>query len=122
MTKHILVIDDDGGTRQIAQIALEAAGPWQVTTVASGKEGVALARSQSFDAILLDVMMPDQDGITTCNQIRGENQKTPVILFTAKARSHEQAALSTLDVAGIITKPFKAMDLVAQIKTLLGWS
>ncbi len=123
MTKQILAIDDDLGIRTIVQMSLEAAAQWQVTLASSGAEGLELARSQPFDAILLDVMMPGQDGVETFHQLRADDSASaiPVILFTAKARRRELNALQSLGVMGVITKPFKATTLVQEIETILGW-
>ena len=121
--RRILMVDDDLGIRTIVQLTLEAATDWQVTLAESGAEGLALARSQPFDAILLDVMMPQQDGIETFHLLRAGAKITPVpvILFTAKTRRHELDTLLSLGVVGVITKPFKVTTLVQQVCMLLEW-
>ena len=122
-TKRVLIIDDDLGIRKIVQISLEAVAGWDVFIAASGMEGIAIAETEQPDAILLDVMMPGMDGIATIGQIR-ENpliQHIPVILLTAKAQPSEQKQFTQLQVAGVITKPFKATDLVQQMRLLLKW-
>ncbi|MFB2833273.1 response regulator [Floridanema evergladense] len=122
-TKRVLIIDDDLGIRKIVQISLEAVAGWDVLIAASGMEGIEIAQTEQPDAILLDVMMPGMDGITTLGKIK-ENpsiQKIPVILLTAKVQPSEQKQFAELQVAGVITKPFKATDLVEQIRSLLQW-
>jgi CheY-like chemotaxis protein len=123
-TKRILVIDDEDGIREIIQICLEAVAGWQVLTAASGSEGLASAQSTLPDAILLDVMMPDLDGPTTFRQLQANaaTQHIPTILLTAKAKISEQQQFINLGVTGVITKPFKAQDLVNQIREILNWS
>ena len=123
MTKRILVVDDDFGIRTIVQMSLEVAAQWQVTLAASGQEGLHQARSQLFDAILLDVMMPGQDGVETFHQLRADppTSSIPVILFTAKARRRELDALQALGVKGVITKPFEAAKLVQTVRSMLDW-
>lgn len=124
MSKRILLIDDEDGVRQITQFSLEASAGWEVLTAASGAEGLAIAATESPDAILLDVMMPDMDGIATFQQLQ-ENSTTrsiPVIMLTAKATSAEHQPLIALGVAGIIVKPFKISKLVGQIRIVLGWN
>jgi CheY-like chemotaxis protein len=121
--KRILVVDDDDGIREVIQICLEAIAGWQVMTVASGAEGLKQAEHQQPDAILLDVMMPYMDGITTFKQLQA-NQKIkhiPTILLTAKAKISEQKQLQNLGVAGVIVKPFEPQKLVEQIKNILHW-
>jgi CheY-like chemotaxis protein len=123
MTKRILLVDDEDGVRRITQFSLEAAAGWKVLTASSGVEGLSIAETEQPDAILLDVMMPDLDGPTTFQQLQ-ENPLTrsiPVILLTAKASPAEQQPLVALGVTGIITKPFKIPDLIAQIRAILNW-
>ncbi|NEO73129.1 response regulator [Moorena sp. SIO3H5] len=122
-TKRILVIDDDDGVREIIQFSLEAAAGWEVLTAASGKEGLAKAEADQPDAILLDVMMPELDGPATFRQLQANavTADIPTILLTAKARSSEQKQFLDLGVTGIITKPFKPMELVEEIQVILNW-
>lgn len=122
--KRILVIDDEDGIREIIQICLETVAGWDVLTAASGSEGLELALSEQPDAILLDVMMPDMDGPTTFGQLQSDRatQNIPTILLTAKAKISEQQQFINLGVTGVITKPFKARDLVEQICNILHWS
>jgi CheY-like chemotaxis protein len=123
-TKRILVIDDEDGIREIIQICLEAAAGWEVLTAASGNEGLVIAETQQPDAILLDVMMPDMDGPTTFKKLQANAaiEHIPTILLTAKAKTSEQQQFINLGVTGVITKPFKAQDLVDQIRKILNWS
>lgn len=123
-TKRILVIDDEDGVREIIQISLEAAGGWEVFAAASGSEGLTIAATQQPDAIILDVMMPDMDGPQTFAHLQANPQikHIPTILLTAKAKASEQKELIELGVSGVITKPFKPMDLVNQIRKLLNWN
>lgn len=123
VTKRVLIIDDDLGIRKIVQISLEAVAGWKVLIAASGMEGIEIAQTEQPDAILLDVMMPGMDGITTLGKIK-ENphiQKIPVILLTAKAQLSEQKQFAELPLAGVITKPFKATNLVEEMRSLLQW-
>jgi len=123
MPKRILLIDDEIGIRKIVQIALKAIAGWEVLMAASGQEGVAIAQVEQPDAILLDVMMPGMDGLATFAHLQADptTQTIPVILLTAKAQSDEQQQFTTLAVAGLITKPFKAPALVQQMRSLLNW-
>ncbi|MEM9165133.1 MAG: response regulator [Cyanobacteria bacterium P01_F01_bin.4] len=121
--KRVLVIDDEAGVREIIQLSLATVAGWEVLTAESGDAGVEIAQAEPLDAILLDVMMPDQDGVTTFQQLQ-TNPKTaaiPVIFLTAKARNSELQRFMDLGIAGVITKPFEARNLVRQIRTLLNW-
>ena len=123
MTKQILIIDDDEDVLAVTQLALKAVGGWDVLVATSGSEGLVKALNEHPDAILLDVMMPDMDGISTFHALQANpaTQFIPVILMTAKVQAAEQRRFAHLGVASIITKPFKAMKLPSQISEVLGW-
>ena len=123
ITKRILVIDDDEDIQDVAQVALEVVGGWEVITASSGIEGLSLAATEQPDAILLDVMMPDLDGIATLKQLKTNpaTQTIPVILLTAKVQSSDRDRFAQLDIIAIIPKPFKTMLLANQVAEILGW-
>ncbi|XGW00909.1 MAG: response regulator (plasmid) [Leptolyngbya sp. BL-A-14] len=123
MSKRILVIDDEGGIRTIIQISLETTAGWEVVTAASGAEGLKKATQCQFDAILLDVMMPEMDGLATFEQLQANvlTRQVPLILLTAKTSKHDQQQFAQLGIKGIITKPFQARKLVADIQAILHW-
>lgn len=120
-TKRILIIDDEADIREATQICLEVTGEWQVLTASSGNEGLMKAAVEKPDAILLDIMMPGMDGLTTFQSLQ-ENPETrniPIILLTAKAQSSEQREFSQLKVAAIITKPYDPFSLSSQLASAL---
>jgi CheY-like chemotaxis protein len=121
--KSILLIDDEETIQEVVQVGIEIESGWQVAIASSGAEGIGLAESQQPDAILLDVMMPEMDGIDTLSQLKS-NQKTsaiPVIFLTAKAQAEEKNQFQSLGVVDVITKPFNSMTLASQIAKILGW-
>jgi CheY-like chemotaxis protein len=121
MSKIILIIDDEEDVREIAQMGLEMAGDWQVITANSGQEGLNIAENSQPEVILLDLMMPEWDGKETLKQLKA-NQNTagiPVILMTAKTQSAIAPDLTDLDLAGVITKPFRPLQLPKQITEIL---
>ncbi len=123
-TKQILVIDNEDYIQEIIQIALETICGWQVVTAGSGREGLVMAEQGLPDAILLDVMMPDMDGLTTFEKLQ-ENPTTqtiPVILLTAKVQAADQQRYRTLGVKATLSKPFDPLQLSTQIASLLGWA
>jgi DNA-binding response OmpR family regulator len=121
--KRILVIDDDWAIGQIVQISLKAIAGWEVIVATSGQEGIDKALIEHPDAILLDMMMPGMDGVTTLRLMRSHSvfESLPIILLTAKAQIHEKQQFSELPITGMITKPFTAPDLVKQMRSLLNW-
>ncbi|HEY9603392.1 MAG TPA: response regulator [Allocoleopsis sp.] len=121
--KRVLVIDDEKNLCAVIEACLENLGGWQVLTALSGSEGLKKAQVQQPDAILLDVMMPDIDGLTLFQELQkdGATQAIPVILLTAKVQSVDLAQFSQLGVAGVIAKPFDPLTLANQVASLLKW-
>nr|UQB59839.1 response regulatory protein [Chroococcidiopsis sp. CCMEE 010] len=120
-SKRILIIDDEQDIREATQICLEELGNWEVLTASSGREGLIKAAAQQPDAILLDVMMPDMDGLTTLQKLQANpaTQNIPVILLTAKAQPAEQRRFTELKVAAVITKPYDPFSLSDQVEQAL---
>ncbi len=123
-TRQILVIDDEDDILEVAQLTLEAVGQWQVLTASSGTEGIRLAASEHPDAILLDVMMPDMDGLTTFKELQANpaTQDIPVVFLTAKVQPADQRRFAQLGVTAVITKPFNPLDLPDQVAKVLDWA
>jgi CheY-like chemotaxis protein len=123
MSKRILIIDDEEDIRDITQLGLEMSVGWQVLTAGSGQEGIALAAAHQPDLILLDVMMPDMDGRATFANLQAnpQTEQIPVILVTAKIQASDQESFTNLAIAGVLTKPFRPMNLAEQIRKMLGW-
>ncbi len=122
--QHVLLVDDEIDIRTVVQATLELVGNMKVSLASSGAEGLQKAEVEQPDAILLDVMLPDMDGVTTLKQLQ-ENPKTchiPVIFLTAKARSTNQGHFADLGAVATITKPFDPVTLSDQISEALGWT
>jgi CheY-like chemotaxis protein len=122
--KQVLIVDDDYAVRTTIQFALEATTDWEILTAASGTECLYLAETKPPDLILLDMMMPDLDGMTVLRQLRAKSStdNIPVILLTAKTLIKEKEKLQDLNVTGVISKPFNAVNLAEQICLLMDWS
>ncbi|MEL6491497.1 MAG: response regulator [Cyanobacteria bacterium J06634_6] len=127
INKQILIIDDESDIQTIARLGLTMMGGWEVLSATSGKEGLQHARSQAkdraLDAILLDVMMPDMDGIATLKALRADalTQDIPIVFLTAKSRAANRKQLYALGAQGVIHKPFDPTTLASQISGFLGW-
>ncbi len=121
--KCILLIDDEETIQEVVQVGIEIETGWQVDIASSGLEGIAKAVSQQPDAILLDVMMPDMDGISTLSQLKAnaKTQSIPVIFLTAKTQATDKNLFQSLGVVGVITKPFNSMTLASRISRMLKW-
>ena len=121
--KRILLIDDQADIRQVVQLSLEIVAGWQVISCNTGLEGVALAQQEKWDVILLDLMMPDLDGVATFHLLQDcdKSQHIPVILLTADLPPAKMLDLKSLGFSGIITKPFEPILLASQIALALQW-
>jgi len=121
--KRILIIDDEPGICQVVQVAFKVMTQWEVLVANSSQAGIAIAETEQPDAILLDVMMPEVDGVSTVEimQANPKIQPIPIILLTAKAQAKDREKFAHMPIAGVITKPFKAPTLVNQVRAILQW-
>ena len=118
-----MVVDDDDDIREIAMLALETVHGWQVVPVASGVEALGVVAREQPDAVLLDVMMPGQDGPATLAALRAQDstRDVPVVFLTARAQGRDRARLEDLGAVGVLAKPFDPMTLGTELADLLGW-
>ena len=116
MRRHssVLVIDDEEVMREILESLLTTDGH-RVTTAGSGEEGLALARSSSFDAAVVDVMLPGMDGIETMRELKKLDDELPVVLVTAFASVETAIAAMKRGAFDYITKPFKNDEVLAVV-------
>ncbi|MFT9469018.1 response regulator transcription factor [Leuconostoc pseudomesenteroides] len=117
MTK-ILVVDDEVAISTLLQYNLEQ-NRFEVTTAGDGSSAYQLAKSEQFDAILLDLMLPNVDGMTVLKQIRQDKITTPVILVTAKGDEFDRVFGLELGADDYITKPFSPREVIARLKAVL---
>lgn len=115
--EHILYIEDEQDIQAIASMALRLIGGFQVSLASSGPQGIAQAEQNPPQLILLDVMMPDQDGPATLAQLQQIDSlsQIPVIFLTAKVQSAEISHYQSLGAVDVIAKPFDPMKLPEQI-------
>lgn len=124
MTRRILIVDDEQDIRDVVQASLEDFAGWETVTAQSGMEGLHKARTESLDAILLDVSMPDLDGFQFFEQFQKNAGASaiPVILLTAKVLPSDRRRFAQMGVAGVITKPFNPVTVWQQVSEILGWN
>jgi CheY-like chemotaxis protein len=117
----VMIVDDDEDIRLVCEFAIRRIGKWDVVMAASGEDALALARSERPDVILLDVMMPGIDGLTTLAMLRDqpETRKIPVVLLTAKAQKREVDHYMALGATGVIRKPFDVIKLADEIRGIV---
>ncbi len=113
----ILVVDDEALLVKGIRFNLQNDG-YEVITGSNGAEAVALAQSEKPDLVVLDVMMPEMDGLTACGKIR-EFSNIPIILLTAKADDMDKLMGFEQGADDYLTKPFNILELKARIRALL---
>jgi two-component system OmpR family response regulator len=116
-TAHILVVDDDPQIRSVLRIALGQAGH-SVTEAGDGAEGLAKGQSGRFDLIVLDIGLPEMDGLAMCRALRATDQ-TPVLFLTARQEEIDRVLGFELGGDDYVTKPFSPRELVARISAIL---
>jgi two-component system, chemotaxis family, response regulator PixG len=119
--KQVLVVDDDRNIREVVSMCLHKLKGWDVLTAASGQEGLNGIEIKNPDVIILDVMMPEMDGLAFLRQLRSNpgTKQIPVILLTANRYLPDKSLLTELGVVETISKPFLPVNLVRQIDKAL---
>jgi two-component system, OmpR family, response regulator ResD len=116
-TIKALVVDDEWNMRNLLRIYLTKQG-LNVKEASNGKEALELTHHDSFDIILLDVMMPDMDGWEVCKRIR-EKHMTPILMLTARTETKDKVQGLGLGADDYVTKPFDPDELIARVHALL---
>lgn len=117
MAKKILVIDDEPQIVEICSDYIKAAG-FDVIQASNGLEGLKKARAEKPDLIVLDLMMPEMDGLDVCRTIRRESE-VPIIMLTARVEETDKLIGLEIGADDYITKPFSPRELVARIRVVL---
>ena len=119
----VLVVDDNDDIRELAQLCLETVDGWTVLTAGSGADAIEAAREHQPDAVLLDMMMPEMDGLTTFEHLQSDDatRDIPVLLFTAKLQARDRQIWEGTAIRGTIAKPFDPLTLGEQVSRTLKW-
>lgn len=117
ISKRILIVEDEVDIQNILKVFLEESG-YLVETAGDGLEGITLFRKQSFDLVLLDIMLPKIDGYVVCEMIRQESN-LPVIMLTALDDEDDQIRGFDLKVDDYITKPFSISLVLKRVEAVL---
>ncbi|MBX7115370.1 MAG: response regulator [Myxococcaceae bacterium] len=118
---NVLIIEDEPVIRELVKNML-ADGTLTVDTASTGPEGLKMARSGRYHLILLDVVLPQMDGLTICRLIKAapETAGTPVYMLTAKSKKADVDAAAKAGASGYIQKPFRGAELMALVSKLRG--
>ena len=118
MNPRILVVDDDPGLRDLLADYLKGAN-FDVVTVADGTSMRAEMARGDFDLIVLDLMLPGEDGLSICRRLRAANDHTPIIMLTAKVEDVDRIVGLEVGADDYLPKPFNPRELLARIHAVL---
>ena len=114
---HILVVDDDSHIRDVLRYALHKAN-FRVTEAEDGAAALRVAAHTPFDLIVLDILMPEKDGIEVCTDIRRTSQ-VPILFLSSKNEEIDRIVGLEIGADDYVSKPFSPRELVARIKAIL---
>ena len=117
MPEHILLVDDDERLAEMLLVYLKTRG-FDASHRASGTSGLAAALTGSYDAVILDVMMPDLDGLEVCRQLRAQSQ-VPILMLTARGDDLDRIVGLELGADDYLPKPFNPRELLARLTAVL---
>ncbi|CAB3684831.1 DNA-binding response regulator [Achromobacter marplatensis] len=116
---HVMIVDDDREIRELAGNFLKKNG-LTVTLAADGRQMRSLLESLSVDLIVLDIMMPGDDGLVLCRELRsGKHRRIPILLLTARSDDMDRVLGLEMGADDYLVKPFVARELLARIKAIL---
>jgi DNA-binding response OmpR family regulator len=117
MAERILMIDDDNRLAGMVSDYLGGAG-FRVTIAATGREGEALLRRETFDAVILDLMLPDADGLDLCRRLRASTD-VPILMLTARGEPMDRVVGLEVGADDYLAKPFEPRELQARLRAIL---
>jgi two-component system KDP operon response regulator KdpE len=117
----ILTVDDEVSIRRTLRATLSKLG-YTTVEAARGEEALALARSNRFDVVLLDINMPGMSGIETCRSLRRLNPLLPILMLTVRDAEDDKVEALDAGADDYITKPFHLRELTARIRAAMRWA
>ncbi len=115
---RVLVVDDEANLTELLGMALRYEG-WEVRSAGTGMEAVRVAREFDPDAVVLDMMLPDFDGLEVLRKMRADNPLIPVLFLTAKDAVEDRVSGLTAGGDDYVTKPFSLEEVVARVRALM---
>ncbi|HEY3594046.1 MAG TPA: response regulator transcription factor [Polyangiaceae bacterium] len=116
--RTILVVEDDPSITMGLELNLKAEG-FDVLLAHDGEEGLAKARSENFDLVILDVMLPRLNGFEVLRALRGEGREVPVLMLSARGAEIDKVMGLELGAEDYVTKPFGVAELLARVRAIL---
>ena len=117
MSERILLIEDDKRLAEMVKSYLGEAG-FAVTVAGQGAAGIALEARETFDALILDLMLPDMDGLEVCRRISAR-QQTPILMLTARGDAMDRVVGLEMGAEDYLPKPFEPRELLARLRVIL---
>ncbi len=114
----ILVVEDEESLREALKLNLELEG-YEITTVDNGPAVLKMVKNEYFDLIILDIMLPDMDGITVCETIRMQHNDVPILFLSARNSSSDRVEGLKKGGDDYLTKPFNLEELLLRVKVLV---
>ncbi|WP_159561089.1 response regulator transcription factor [Streptococcus halichoeri] len=118
MKKKLLVVDDEEHILRLLDYHLQKEG-YATELVSDGRTALKLAQSEPYHFIILDIMLPQLDGIEVCKRLRAKGIKTPIMMVSAKGEEFDKVLALELGADDYLTKPFSPRELVARVKAVL---
>lgn len=116
-TNHIAILDDDPEIRSLLEQNLRSSG-FEVSTASTGRDLKTILEHQTIDLVVLDLMLPGEDGLTICRELRADSN-IPIIMLTAMTHEADRIIGLEMGADDYLTKPFSPRELVARIKATL---
>lgn len=116
---HVLLIEDHDDTAQLIKMHLVEDLPGEVTIASEGSAGLMGAVSGNYDVVVLDLRLPDMDGLTVCREIRATDRSIPILVVTGRASEVDRIVGLELGADDYLSKPFHVGELVARVRALL---
>jgi CheY-like chemotaxis protein len=119
--KTVLIVDDQPDERAIQRAMLEHVG-YRVAEAQDGQQALEVARAKLPDLVLLDIAMPNMDGITVCEQLRGDplTASTTVLFYTASPAAELEERVRAVGASGLLIKPVEPQEVANQVRRLIG--
>ena len=116
--RTVLLIEDDPRMVELVSMHLEDAG-FSVDSEATGPAGLSRALEHEYELIVLDVMLPEMDGLEICKKIRAHDPRIPILILTARSEELDKVLGLELGADDYITKPFSVREFIARVKSVL---
>ena len=117
MKRKVLVVEDNPDIAKLVSLHLKDLD-CEVALAADGLRGLEEARSQRYDLIILDLMLPGMEGLEVCRRLRGETDYTPILMLTAKSSEVDRVVGLEIGADDYLTKPFSIGELIARVKAI----